>query len=83
VGLASTVTRIFTRTPAFHLTHDDVRQQPARLQARHDLALRGLFNQQIHGAKRFVRGEDFYEFEQKRTRILNGDSRGARAGRQT
>ena len=43
------------------------------LPARHDVSLRGMFNQQIHGSKRSLRSvEDFTEFEQ-RTAYFNGD----------
>jgi cytochrome c peroxidase len=55
----------------FHINPDT---RPEQRRMRLDtVSLRGLFNQQIHGAKRSLRSvEDFTEFEQ-RTAYFNGD----------
>ncbi len=55
----------------FHINPDS---RPEQRRMRLDtVSLRGLFNQQIHGAKRSLRSvEDFTEFEQ-RTAYFNGD----------
>lgn len=56
---------------AYHL-NPDTRPQAARFRL-DTVSLRGMFNQQIHGAKRSLRSiEDFTEFEQ-RTAYFDGD----------
>jgi len=59
-------------TGQFHLTPDE---RPEERRFRLDtVSLRGMFNQQIHGAKRSLRSvEDFTEFE-FRTAYFNGDA---------
>ncbi|MRX51286.1 cytochrome B6 [Paracoccus sp. S-4012] len=61
----------FSTNAGFHHT-PDVRPQAARFRL-DSPALRGMFNQQIHGSKRSLRSiEDFTEFEQH-TAYFNGD----------